>query len=77
MLVVDALEAQWSIYKFRSMSPGTHQAINLWVPNLFSESNTNIGESSAGIDSFIIESGIWNNDAKEKFSDQAIVITFV
>jgi len=68
---------QWSIYKFRSMSPGTHQAINLWVPNLFSESNTDIGESSAGIDSFIIESGIWNNDAKEKFSDQAIVITFV
>ena len=52
------------------MGPGTHQAINLWVPDLFGESNTNIGESSAGIDSFAIELGIRNNDAKENFFSQ-------
>ena len=71
MLHSDDQSKQWSIYKFWSMGPGTHQAINLWVPNLFGESNTNIGESSAGIDSFAIELGIWNNDAKEKFFNQA------
>ena len=53
------------------MGPGTRQAINLWVQNLFGESNTNIGESSVGIDSFAIKLGIWNNDAKEKFFNQA------
>ncbi len=46
MYVNNKEKGQWSIYKFRSMRPGTPKAFNLWVPNLFSESSTNIGESS-------------------------------